>query len=871
MKKVIKYFAIVIGIIVVILLVAPFLFKDQIVSEIKQQANKQLNATVDFDKDISLGFFRHFPNASLGVKDLSIIGKEKYTGDTLAYIGELNIVIDLFSLFGGGTYQIRNVVLDDPFIQLLVDSTGKANWDIMKETEARAPADTASSFKAALQKYAIRNGRLIFSDSSTGFYLEASGLDHSGKGDFTQDVFELNTESHAKALTIAYGGVPYLNQVETTIDADININMPASKYTFSQSELQLNGLTIGADGWVALPDSNDMTMDISFKAQKADFKNFLSLIPAIYQKNFDQLKASGKMMFNGFVKGSYNEQRIPAFGLQLAVDDGMFQYPSVPEPLSAVNLDLHIKNDDGNIDHTFINVEQLHFVMGNNPFDAHLTVQNPKSDPLIDGAVKGKLNLSEVSKIYPLEKGTKLGGLLNIDVQAKGRMSAIEQERYGDFQASGEILANDLLYQSTGLEQDVHIPGGKLTFSPREVKVSNLKAKIGESDLLANGGLDNFFGYLFSKQDLKGSLDIQSQLLNLNQIMGTDSAETASATEAGTDTASGVQAVVIPKNIDFDLTTHIGRFIYDNYDLQNVRGNVKVADGILTIQNINANMLEGSAKLAGTYNTQNPEVPKTDISFSVDHIDIQKAFQTFNTVQALAPVAAFVQGDFSGNIDFSTLLNGNLYPKLTTVNSLGKLRFPNLQITGFDPLKQLAAKLNIPKLKDLDLKKLLINFKIDSGYLKVKPFDFTVDGIKMQVAGKNGLNKVIDYTINMQIPREKLGDANKGLTNLIANANQAAGTTIDLGKQVDVTVHLGGTVTQPKIKLDLSKEKGQVTQALTSAAKQKLTDLLTSGSDTTATQKDTAKKAQPQKEALKDAVKKGLNSLFNKKKDTSGK
>ncbi len=871
MKKLLKYFAIVLGIVIVILLVAPFLFKDQIVSKIKQEANNQLNAAVDFDKDISLGFFRHFPNASLGVNDLSIVGKNEYAGDTLAYIGELNIVIDLFSLFGGGTYQIRNVVLDDPYIQLLVDSAGKANWDIVKETEADTASTSASPFKVALQQYAIHNGRLVFSDSSTGFYLEARGLDHSGKGDFTQDVFDLKTQSHAKALTIAYSGVPYLSKIATDIDADININVPKSKYTFSQSTLRLNGLTIGADGWVALPDSDDIAMDLSFSAQEADFKNFLSLIPAIYQKNFDELKASGKMMFSGFVKGVYNTQRIPAFGLQLAVSDGMFQYPSVPEPLSQVNLDLNIKNDDGNIDHTFINVKQLHFLLGNNPFDAHLTVQNPQSDPLIDGAVKGKLNLSEVAKIYPLEEGTKLGGMLDIDVQAKGRMSAIEQENYSDFQASGEILANNLLYQSTSLEQRINIPEGKLAFSPKAVKVSDFKANIGESDLLANGGLDNFFGYLFSQQDLKGTLDIRSQLLNLNQIMGTDSTETASAAETTTDTTGGVKAVIIPKNINFDLTTHIGRFVYDNYDLRNVQGRVKVADGILTIKNISANMLEGNAKLSGTYNTQNPEVPKTDISFSADHIDIQKAFKTFNTVQALAPVAAFVQGNFSGNVDFSTLLNGKLYPKLTTVNSLGQLRFPNLHITGFDPLKQLAAKLNIPKLKDLDLNKLLIHFKIDSGFLKVKPFDLTVDGIKMQVAGKNGLNKIIDYTINMKIPREKLGDANKGLTHLIANANQAAGTEIDLGEEVDITVHMGGTITQPKIKLDLSKEKGQVTNALKSAAQQKLKDLLTSGSDSTRNKQDTAEKSQPEQGALKDAVKKGLNSLFNKKKDTSGK
>lgn len=865
MKKFLKILALIIGIIIIILLLAPLLFKKQIVTKIKQEANKQLNATINFDNDISLSFFRNFPNASLGVNDLSIVGKGEYTGDTLAYVDQLHIVIDLTSLFGGKTYQIRDVALDKPYIQLLVDSSGNANWDIMKEDTTTSIADTSSSFKAALQKYEINDGRLIYSDSSSGFYLKALGLDHTGKGDFTQDVFDLSTSSHAKALTIVYGGIPYLNDIETDIDADININVPESKYTFTKNTIKLNGLTLGVDGYVAMPDSNNIAMNISFKANKANFKNFLSLIPAIYQKDFDDLKASGTMAFNGFVKGVYNEDRIPAFGLQLAVDNGMFQYPSVPEPLSDVNLDLAVKNADGNLDHTLINIKQLHFLMGNNPFDAHVTIQNPKSDPLIDGAVKGKLNLSEVSKIYPLEKGTKLDGMLNMDVQAKGRLSAVENKQYEQFNAKGQVLANDVVYQSASLPQGVNIHHGLLTFSPQQVKVSGLTAHIGKSDIQAEGGLNNFFGYLFGKDKLKGNLDVNSQLLNLNEIMGAD-------TVAATDTTSQVKAVIIPKNIDFNLQTNVGRFVYDNYDLTNVQGSIEVANGILTIKNISADMLDGSAKLSGVYNTQNPEVPKTDISFKVNNIDIQKAFRTFNTVQALAPVAAFVQGNFSGDIDLSTLLNENLYPKLMSVNSIGNITIPNLNIKGFTPLQKMASTLGIQQLQNLDIHKLLLHFKIDSGFLKVKPFDFVVDSIRMNVAGRNGLNKVMDYTINMDIPREKLGDVNNELTNLIVQANKATNGNLDLGNNVVVGVHLKGTVTDPQISLDLSEEKSRIEEALKSEAKQQLsqgaTKLLDQIFKNDSTKTDTAQRKQPVKENLKNTLQKGLKGIFNKKKDT---
>src|SRR5699024_5860374 len=198
-------------------------------------------------------------------------------------------------------------------------------------------------------------------------------------------------------------------------------------------------------GFVAMP-GDDIDINLDFEALESDFKNILSLIPAIYQKDFENLKASGRMDLSGQVMGVYNEERIPGFNVDLAVKDGMFQYPSVPEALTDVQLQLAVRNDDGEPDHTSIDVQQLHFRMGNNPFDAYLTVRNPVSDPLIDGALKGRLNLSDVEKIYPLEEGTSVRGILDMDVEIQGRLSAVENQNFDQFQAKGQVKAQNLLY-----------------------------------------------------------------------------------------------------------------------------------------------------------------------------------------------------------------------------------------------------------------------------------------------------------------------------------------------------------------------------------------------------------------------------------------
>ena len=74
LKKILKITGISLGVLLVILFVAPFIFKGKIIAIAKEQINKNINAQVDF-KDLSLSFFRHFPRVSVALEDLQVIGR----------------------------------------------------------------------------------------------------------------------------------------------------------------------------------------------------------------------------------------------------------------------------------------------------------------------------------------------------------------------------------------------------------------------------------------------------------------------------------------------------------------------------------------------------------------------------------------------------------------------------------------------------------------------------------------------------------------------------------------------------------------------------------------------------------------------------
>lgn len=454
-KKVLKITGIILLILIAAAFLIPVIFKKQITALVKKEINKSLTASVDF-KDASLSLFRHFPKVSITLDELTIIGTEEFAKDTLISTKSLDASVNLISAIKGKDIKVYGVFLESPRIHALVNKEGKANWDIAKaDTDTTGSTDTSvSEFKMRLQKYEISDGYIYYKDESSDMSAEISGLDHTGSGDFTQDVFTLSTKTKADAANFTYASIPYLVNTKTLIDADIEIDNKNSKYTFRTDDITLNNLKLNAEGFFQLMNDSTYNMDIKFKTPSNEFKDILSLIPGVYKQDFDKIKTSGNAAFNGFVKGTYSPQQIPAYDVNLEVKDGSFQYPDLPKPVKNIQLAMHVNNPDGKTDNAVIDISKGHLEIDNEPFDFKLLFKNPETSKYIDAVVKGKLDLANISKFIKLEDGTKLAGLVWADAFAKGNMSALQNQQ-GNFTAGGFFDIKNLFFSSAAFPQPI--------------------------------------------------------------------------------------------------------------------------------------------------------------------------------------------------------------------------------------------------------------------------------------------------------------------------------------------------------------------------------------------------------------------------------
>jgi len=805
MKTFLKIIGILIILIIALAFILPIIFKGKIIKLAKEEINKSVEAKVDF-QDISLSLFKSFPNFSLGIDNLVVSGLDQFEGDTLANIQGINIALDLMSVISGDHYKVKKIIINQPKIKILVTKEGFANYDIAPTSEPKPieveKQSESSPFSLTLNKFEIINAELMYKDEQSGMLMDIVGLNHSLSGNLTSDYTVLRTNIAIDEFTFNTGGVNYASKTNIKYKADIEADLKNEIYTISKNELQLNELAINFDGSVSMVNG-DVNLVLTFNAPKTDFKNLLSLVPAIYAKEFQTIETAGNLTLEGNVKGIYNENNLPAFTLNLSVNDGMFKYPDLPKAVTNVNINTRISNKGGDADNTIIDISRLNLKMAENPVNISLLVKTPVSDPDITGKIKGQLDLANVSDFYPLGEGENLNGTFDTDITLQGKLSAIENEQYENFTAFGSMLIKGFSYTSGSMTDPVEISTAQLNFSPAYLDLVTFNTKIGESDLFAKGKIENYLEYAFKDEVLIGELTINSRYFNISALMP-EKEETTSPDESSADTTS-MSVIEIPTNIDFTLSTTFTKLIYDNIEMENVGGYVTIKDQKLNLENLSMNLLDGEMVVNGSYNAIDVEKPEFDFNLDIDLIDIQKAYNTFEIVSKYAPIAKKTSGKLSTDIALKSNLTQNMMPDFKTMLGSGELLTGKVDIANVNTLDKIGEVIKIEELKNFAIEKILLQFEFLDGKILVEPFDLNINKFNSTLGGWTGFDQSIEYALNMNIPREVFGSsANDVLNGLVDQVNKS-GTNFSLGETVSLDLLIGGTLTNPEIKTALKQ------------------------------------------------------------------
>jgi hypothetical protein len=609
-KQILLFFLICVLLFVAAAVAFPFVFKDRILAAVKEEINKSLIVRVDFE-DLNLSLFRRFPDVAVGLSNYSITGTGIFDGIELAKGELLDVEVDLSSFWNADKpMRVNSIHLKKPSIKVYVLEDGRTNYDIFAPDTIRYDSVTGAPipkeptpFEVQLEGYSIEGADIVYQDATYDLFVQCTGLYHRGKGNFTQEIFDLATETSIDSILVRYGGIPWLKNARTALKANFQVEARTGKYTLKENSARINDMLLNADGYVQLFSNGDIGSDLTFSAPQNDFKNLLSLIPNAYIDGFDDVRATGKFEFGASVKGIYNsaKEKYPAFDFRLLVEDATVQYPAMPLAFEKIRAELDIQNPGGNLDSMTISVPRFGLVLGGRPFEMKFALKTPISDPDINAALKGEIHLDEWAKAFPTE-GLK-GGIIQTDARIHTRLSYVDRGKYDLVEMAGTALIQHLKYDSPDYPP-IYIRTLDVKLSPQNIRVNRFYAKLGESELEAGGTIQNPLAWFSDSKTMLGDLFLRASFFDLNEWMpNAETAPTAPTTTQISQKAAVAAEAPAPEPVfdrfNFNVDSRFEELVFSDYRLQNVYANGNIKPNRLEIDQAGMRIGESDLSASG--------------------------------------------------------------------------------------------------------------------------------------------------------------------------------------------------------------------------------------------------------------------------------
>jgi hypothetical protein len=811
MKKIVNTaIKIILGLILFILILLftiPVVFKEKIKTKVESVINESVNAKVTFS-DYKLTFFRNFPNLSFSLKNLYVAGVGKFEGDTLAGFRSFDLVFNLGSLLGSKGYEVKSLIIDHGVINGIVLKDGTANWDISKPSATPAPAEVAPSSPAAsgspmklrLKMVELIKSSVSYNDATINTKASLKNFDFTLTGDMTGSFTDFDMVLKSAETTVIMDDVKYLNRAVINSRMTLKANLDSLRFTFGNNFMSVNDMKLNFSGTVAMP-KDDIITNLKFGTGPTSFKTLLSLIPAVYMTGYENLKATGECQMSGEAVGIYSDKdsTLPDVKLKMSVTSGMISYPDLPEKITNISINSDLFWDGRKADRSTVSIDKFHFELAGNPFDMKMFIKTPVSDPDFNGTMNGKIDLTALTKAVPMQD-MNLSGVIEMSLAMAGKMSMIEKEKYENFSAKGTMGIKNMKVVMKGYP-DVEIREASLMFTPAFAQLKKAELIVaGKSDFVLSGNLMNYIPYVFRNETIRGNLTMYSKTTDLSSVLNAMPPDTSTAPIPVDTTALAV--IAVPKNIDFDFSAAIDKFLYGDIIAENLKGHIIVRGGMMSIKDAGMNILGGTILMNADYDTRDTLKPVMKADMKIDNIGIKDAFKTFVTVRKFAPTAKGIDGRVNMQLTFQSLLGKDMMPVIPTIDGSGRIHSEQIQLlesATFDKFKQV---LKLGDKYSNTFKDINVSFKVSRGRVYVNPFDLKMGTIKMNISGDQGLDQTINYLIKAEIPRSELGaGVNALMDNLSAQAAKF-GIAYKQPEIIKVNVKVKGTFKKPEVSPD---------------------------------------------------------------------
>jgi len=509
--KILKWTGISIAAILFLMFIIPILFPGTISQQVKIFANKHLAGQLNYKKT-HLTFFRHFPSLTVSVDDLVLQGSKPFQNDTLLTAREVAVGINLKNLIFNREVKIDEIYVTDANAHVFVNTKGEANYNVYISKPSEKPKDTAetgASIKLDLIKF--RNWNIKYNDHSARVLVDAKGLNYTGKGGLSEDIFDLQTNLDIDKVDFSLNRIYYARQKSLHADLITRINTNALTFVLKKNELRINDLPLKFIGFISIL-RDGYHMDINAASEKTTIREMISVLPQQYLDWAKDTQIEGNSDLYFHIKGRFSEPKNikPRVKVRLLVKNGFVSNGKAPVPMNNLNMDLNIDLPSLDTSQLAVDLKKLTFDLGpNNKFRAYVKTIG-LNEMQINADIKGVVDLQTLDQALGL-KDIDIRGLMDTNIKANGIFS-MDKKLFP--KTDGYLhLRNGLLktkyypnpIQNISLTANITNTDG--TFRSLDVKLDPFSFDFEGNPVFVNADLQDFEDLLY-KVRAKGVLNV---------------------------------------------------------------------------------------------------------------------------------------------------------------------------------------------------------------------------------------------------------------------------------------------------------------------------------------------------------------------------
>ena len=642
-------------------------------------------------------------------------------------------------------------------------------------------------------------------DGESPLEASAGSFLFKADGQISGDDVTLTSDVSTPALFLTMGGDSYVPGWPLRLTLPLRTNRNIDRFHIGEGAVAtVNGerISFNADG--TLGGASIVRADAGIRTQETDIDKLMSMIPDRFSSSLDGIDVHGILGLDLRMKADVRESgtnverasaRIALRNLDASLNDSIearssrltanIQYPSpIATDLSRESADVQIKADDlvlhlldsAVIDAGFRDLDLSASLVG---LTDTITEMNAKADISVGhveasmDTLTGTLDNAVISATLAPADGTTammlnasfdrmgagMGSLMNASL---GKSTLLAMAQYDEKKEELLLKWNPRVKLTLEdgkvnvpevVEEPVRLPQFDVDFSLGRFNINESHVVLGESDITVWGDIYNIGEYLENTGLLTGELNLESDHVNVTQLMewfsgmgdeeAQKAAEKAAAdVQAGKDTVSG--PFLVPKGIDFTLYTNFSDIDYYGNTFTDVGGDVTIRDGVAVLQELGFSSNAAEMQLTAIYKSPSEDDLFMELDFHLLNIEIDELIDLIPSVDSILPMLKSFDGKAQFHLAAETSLKRDYYPKMSTLIGAAAIEGKDLVVVDSEVFEGIKRKLLMSKkatnvIDSLDVEVQVLRNKVD-----VYPFRIKMDRYQAVIGGRHNINKDLD-------------------------------------------------------------------------------------------------------------------------------